>query len=93
MSQRVLRKPSTIYDFALIVLCCAAVWSKVRRTGASTWTLDGVVASGITRRRTSYYPSRPISNHIKYTAIVKDIFHREPDRFSVRRDEKCVSIS
>ena len=73
--------------FALIGLCCAAVWSQTfAAQAASTWTLDGVVAM-LDHSAQDFHTLTADIEHIKYTAIVKDT-STETGQIFVRRDEK-----
>ena len=73
--------------FALIALCCAAVWPYALDAQAgSTWTLDGIVAM-LDHSAQDFHTLTADIEHIKYTAIVKDT-STETGQIFVRRDDK-----
>ncbi|HEY6270112.1 MAG TPA: outer membrane lipoprotein-sorting protein [Candidatus Acidoferrum sp.] len=73
--------------FALVVLCCAAVWPPALDAQAgSIWTLDGIVAM-LDHSAQDFHTLTADIEHIKYTAIVKDT-STETGQIFVRRDDK-----
>ena len=73
--------------FALVGLCCAAVWPQtLAAQNAQAWTLDGVI-SMLDHSAQDFHTLTADIEHIKYTAIVKDI-STETGQIFVRRDEK-----
>jgi outer membrane lipoprotein-sorting protein len=74
-------------SFALMILCCAAVWPQtLAAQTASSWTLDGVV-SMLDKSAQDFHTLTADIEHIKYTAVVKDT-STETGQIFVRRDDK-----
>jgi len=73
--------------FALIGVFCASVWPQaLAAQAAQAWTLDGVI-SMLDHSAQDFHTLTADIEHIKYTAIVKDI-STETGQIFVRRDEK-----
>jgi len=74
-------------SFALAGFCCSVLWPQaLAAQSTSTWTLEGVLTM-LDHSAQDFHTLTADIEHIKYTAIVKDI-STETGQVFVRRDDK-----